>query len=391
MNILEEVKKIEDYIIEMRRHFHKYPELSWNEFETQKKICEELDKMGIPNIKVCGTGVIGTIVGNKKKPVLGIRADIDALNIAENTNLPFSSVNEGVSHACGHDAHIAMLLGAAKILNEHREELNCTVKLIFQPAEEFIKDSGAKHMMLLDEMKELDNIVGAHIWSYLDSGKISVRKGAILSSADTFKIEVIGKSGHGAIPHQTIDPIVTSAGLINNLQTLASREISATDTFVLSICSIKAGDSANIIPDKAILEGTTRTFNPELRKGFKDMMERMIEYTCKAYRADFNFEYYYGTPPTVNEEKSSLIAEKSVVDALGEDGLTRVEPSMVGEDFAKMLGEIPGCFVLVGAKNDVEGKNYPHHNAKFDIDEKALKNGSAFFVQYILNVEKEFV
>lgn len=388
MNILEEVKKIEPYIIEMRRHFHEYPELSWNEFKTQEKICEELEKMNIPYKKVCNTGVIGIIQGKKEKPVLAIRADIDALPIEENTKLSFSSKNKGVSHACGHDAHIAMLLGTAKILSENRENINSTIKLIFQPAEEFIKDSGAKHMILLDEMKDIDNIVGAHIWSYIDTNKISVEKGARLSSADTFKIEVIGKSGHGAMPHQAIDPIVTAAALINNLQSIASREISPAETFVLSICSVNSGNSANAIPDTCTLQGTTRTFNIELRKSFKDIMKRIIENTCKAYRTDYNFEYYPGTPPTINEEKSSEIAEKSVINLFGEDALIKFNPTMVGEDFSKMLAKIPGCFAFIGARNNDENKNYPHHNAKFDIDEKALKNGVAFFIEYIKNIEK---
>lgn len=383
--ITERINEIEPYIIEMRRHFHKYPELSWKEYETQNKICEELDKMGIPYVKVCKTGVIGTIKGKKEKPVLAIRADIDALPIEEHTNLEFKSEHPGVMHACGHDAHIAMLLGAAKILNEFKDELNCTVKLLFQPAEEFIKDSGAKHMVLLDEMKDIDNVVGAHIWSYIDTGKVSVEKGPRLSSADTFKIEILGKSGHGAMPHQTIDPIVTAGALINSLQSIASREISPSETFVLSICSIHSGNSANAIPETAVLEGTTRTFNIELREQFKDIMERVIKNTCAAYRADYNFEYYPGTPPTINEEKSSMVAENVVKKILGEDALVKFTPTMVGEDFSKMLAKIPGCFAFVGARNEEEGKVYPHHNDKFDIDEKALKNGVNFFVNYVLD------
>ncbi|HLR20766.1 MAG TPA: amidohydrolase, partial [Tissierellaceae bacterium] len=319
--VLEKVKSIEDYLIDMRRHFHMNPELSWEEYETSKKIQEELENMGIEYEVVLETGIIGTIVGNKQGPVIGIRADIDALPVNEETGLEFSSKNEGKMHACGHDAHIAMLLTTGKLLKEMEDELDCIVKLIFQPAEEFIEDSGAEYMSELDEIKDLDSIVALHIWSDIESGLISVNSGPRLASADTFEIEVIGKGGHGAMPHGSVDPVMMSAALISNLQTLASREYNPMDTFVLSVCTLDAGTVPNIIPEKVIMEGTTRTFNDEIRDLLEGKMERVIENTVKTFRGDYKFKYNYGTPATINNELASKVAERAVVNALGEEYL----------------------------------------------------------------------
>lgn len=389
MKVLQEAKNVEQYIIDMRRYFHKYPELSWEEVNTSNKICEELEKMSIPYTRVCKTGIIGVIKGRSDKPIIGIRSDIDALPVEEETNLEFASQNKGVMHACGHDAHIAMLLGAAKILNKHKKELNCTIKLIFQPAEEYIKNLGAKQMMLLEEVKDIDNIVAAHIWSNLDKGTISVEAGARFASSDTFKLKIIGEGGHGAVPHQAIDPIIAASGVVNNLQSIISREISPIDPCVISVCSFKSGNSSNVIPTIATLEGTTRTFNKEVRESLPAQMERIISNTCQAFRTKFEFEYYHGVAPTINEEKSSKIAEKVVKKLLGDKGLVKYPTSMVGEDFSVYLEKIPGCIAFIGGRNEKENKIYPHHNPKFDIDESAMKIGVAFFIQYILDIQYE--
>lgn len=388
MKAFEEAKRVEDYLVEMRRHFHKYPEVSWKEVETSNKICQELDKMAISYTRVCETGVIGLIEGNKKKPLIGIRADIDALPIEEETDLEFKSVNKGVMHACGHDSHIAMLLGTAKVLSENKDKLNCSVKLVFQPAEEFIMDSGAAHMMKVDEMKDIDNIVAAHIWPNIESGTISVEAGPRMSSADTYKIEIQGKGGHGAMPSYAIDPIVVGSALVNNLQTLVSREIHPKEASVVSVCSFNSGSAANVIPDLALLEGTTRAFNNEIRNKYPERMERIIKATCETFRAGYNFEYYYGTPATINDEESSAIAEKAVIKALGEDALVQAESSMGGEDFSKMLAEIPGCLAFVGTRNEAKGKTHSIHHPSFDLDEDVMKNGVAFFVQYVLEMQE---
>ncbi|HLR20395.1 MAG TPA: amidohydrolase, partial [Tissierellaceae bacterium] len=380
---------IEDYLIDMRRYFHMNPELSWEEYETSKKIQEELEDMGIEYEVVLETGIIGTIVGNKQGPIIGIRADIDALPVNEETGLEFSSKNEGKMHACGHDAHTAMLLTTGKLLKEMKDELGCIVKLIFQPAEEFIEDSGAEYMSELDELKDLDSIVALHIWSDIESGLISVNSGPRLASADTFEIEVIGKGGHGAMPHGSVDPVMMSAALISNLQTLASREYNPMDTFVLSVCTLDAGTVPNIIPEKVIMEGTTRTFNDEVRDLLEGKMERVIENTVKTFRGDYKFKYNYGTPATINNELASKVAERAVVNALGEEYLYDYPATMGGEDFAKFLQKVPGCFGFLGGRNEEKDQSYAHHNPKFDVDEDAMKNGVAFFIQYVLEMQEE--
>ena len=387
MNVFEEAKNIEEYLIDMRRYFHKHPEISWKEVNTSNKICQELDKMGIPYTRLLETGIIGVIEGKKKNPVIGIRADIDALAVTEETDLEFKSVNEGVMHACGHDSHITMLLGAAKILSENKDKLDCTVKLVFQPAEEFIMDSGAKHMILVDEMEDIDNIVAAHIWGNIDAGTISVDAGPRMSSADTFKIEIKGKGGHGAMPNDAIDPIVVSSVLVGNLQTLVSRELPPREPCVVSVCSFNSGSAANVIPEVAVLEGTTRSFNNEIRESYPEKLERVVKNTCETFRSDYKFEYYPGTPATINEENSSALAQEAVRKVLGEEGLVKAEPSMGGEDFSKMLVKIPGCIAFIGTRNVEKGKVHSIHHPKFDIDESVMKNGVAFFVQYVLDMQ----
>lgn len=387
--VMKRVKEVEGYLIEMRRHFHMYPELSWQEYKTSEKIQEELKKMEIDYEVVLGTGVIGTIGKDSAGPVIGIRADIDALPIVEETGLDFSSQNEGVMHACGHDSHAAMVLATAKVLKDMEDQLNCQVKLIFQPAEEHIEDSGGSYMADLEELRDLDSIVALHIWSNLDSGLISVNSGPRLASADSFEIEVLGQGGHGAMPHGSVDPILIAGVLINNLQSLASREYDPMDTFVLSICSINGGSSVNIIPEKVSLKGTTRSFNPKVRDSLEEKMERIISNTVATFRGDYKFKYNYGTSATINNDFASKVAERAVVKALGKEYLVDFPPTMGGEDFAEFLKKTPGCIGFLGGRNEANNQSYDHHNPKFDIDESAMKNGVAFFIHYVLEMQEE--
>lgn len=390
MDIKQEVLGIEQYIIEMRRYFHENPEESWKEFNTQKKICEELEKMDIEYIKSCKTGVIGFLGNRGKRPIVGVRADIDALPVCEATNLAFASKNKNVMHACGHDGHIAMLLGTAKLLKKFENLLKGEVRLFFQPAEEFIADSGAKYMSECDEFKELDNVVGAHIWSYLPTGKISVEAGPRLASADTYDIIIKGKGGHGAMPNQCVDPIICGSTLVNALQSIVSRELSPTEPVVLSVCSFNSGNSFNIIPNEAKLSGTVRTFNNNIRDSIPEKMKRIVADITHSYRAEYEFEFHYGTPATINDEYSSQIATKAVENLYGKESLIKYPAAMLGEDFAKMLAKVPGCFALVGCRNEEKGIIEPHHNPKFDIDEAGLKYGVGFFLQYIFEYMKDY-
>lgn len=387
MNVYKLAKENKDYIFNLRRYFHENPELSWQEINTTKRIAEELDKLNIPYKLLPKTGLIATLEGNKKKPIIGLRGDIDALPVNEKRECEFKSKFEGKMHACGHDSHIAMLLGAAKILSENRSKLDCTIRFIFQPAEEVIQ--GAKTLLDEKEVMECDNLMAIHIFPYLPVGTISVEEGPRFTSADTIKIKVKGKGGHGSMPHQTVDPIIAAAHLITNIQTIASREINPNETCVVSICTVHAGTLSNIIPNDVELTGTVRTFNPEVREKLPKIIERIIKNTCSTFRADYEYEFIFGTPATINEKESSKRAEKAVKKILGEKGLVKYEKTPGGEDFAWLLEKIPGYLAFVGCKNEEKDFIYPLHHEKFGIDENGMINGTALFVQYILETQNE--
>lgn len=388
MNVLEEVKKYKDYAVAMRREFHRHPELSWQETETAARIRRELDEMGIPYEEVVGTGTIATLKGKKDHPVIGLRCDIDALPIKEVKELSYRSENDGVMHACGHDGHISMLLTAAKVLAEHKDELNCTVKLIFQPAEE--KTNGALKMLETGKVGQLDTVCGMHIFPFLEAGTISVDPGPRYTSAAFMNITIKGKSGHGAMPHYAVDPIYVGAKVVDALQSIASRETNAMDTVVVSICTFHSGTMANIFAETAELSGTVRTFNPELRKQLPGMIERIIKSTCEAYRADYEFDYYCDIPATINDERCSEIAAGSVKKLLGEEGLVKYAGTPGGEDFSYFLERFPGVYAFVGCRNEAKDCCYSLHHERFDLDEDALVNGAAFYVQYLLDAQEQF-
>ena len=387
MNVYEEVKKQEPYGIALRRHFHQHPEVSWQEFETAKRIRQELTALGIPYVEVAGTGTIATIQGDREKPVIALRADIDALPIQEVKDLPYRSVNDGVMHACGHDAHIAMLLMAAKTLVEHKEELHCTVKLVFQPAEEAL--NGAMKMLDSGLLEDLDTVCGMHIFPYIPTGKISVEAGPRYTSAGFMRIKIIGKSGHGAMPQFAVDPIYVGSKVVDALQSIVSREVNPNDTVVVSICTFHAGTLANIISETAELTGTVRTFNPQLAKDLPGIIERVVANTCAAYRATYEFDYYTDIPATINDERASAVAEDAVRKILGEEGLTKYTKTPGGEDFAYFLERSPGVYAFVGTGNPEKDTCYSLHHECYNSDEDSLVNGAAFYVQYLLDAQEK--
>lgn len=385
-NLTDEINENKDYVINLRRYFHENPELSWKEVNTSKRIQEEMDEMGIPYEVVKEIGVIGHIKGKGEGKKLGIRADIDALPVKEETGLPFASKNEGVMHACGHDAHISILLGTAKILNDLKDEFNGEILIIFQPAEEYIQDSGAKYLSQVPEIKGLDRIIGLHIWGDIDSGRASLKEGPIMASADTFDIYIKGISGHGASPHKSIDPIIAGSMVVNALQTIVSRENDPLEPQVISVTAFNSGNSKNVIPETAHLEGTTRSFNNDLRSKYKREMQRVLEGVAITTRAEIELDYHDGTPATVNEKESTEMG-KEVAKEVFKDGFIEDYPKLMGgEDFAKYLLNIPGCFLLLGGAGK-KGK-IAQHNEKFDIDEDALVLGIEYFIKYALKYLK---
>lgn len=385
-NLIDKINENKDYVINLRRYFHENPELSWEEVNTSKRIRKELEEMNIPYELVKDIGVIGHIKGKGEGKRLGIRADIDALPVKEETGLSFASKNEGVMHACGHDAHISILLGAAKTLNELKDEFKGEILIIFQPAEEYIQDSGAKYLSQVPEIKSLDRIIGLHIWGDIDSGSASLNEGPIMASADTFDIYIKGISGHGASPHKSIDPIVAGSMVVNALQTIVSRENDPLEPQVISVTAFNSGNSKNVIPETAHLEGTTRSFNNDLRSKYKSEMQRVLEGVAITTRAEIKLDYHDGTPATVNEKESTEMGIE-VAKEVFKDGFIEDYPQLMGgEDFAKYLLNIPGCFLLLGGAGK-KGK-IAQHNEKFDIDEDALKLGVEYFVKYAIKYLK---
>jgi len=387
MNIKDLAKNHSQYVIDMRREFHMHPEIGWEEINTSKRIKEELDKMDIPYMPAAQTGIIATIEGKKGGKTVALRADMDALEVEELNEVDYRSRNKGVSHACGHDGHMAMLLGAGKVLNEIKNELNGTVKLIFQPAEEAL--NGAPGIIEDGGLDGVDNIFGIHLLGMLPVGLISVGKGPRLSSADHFFVDVIGKGGHGGMPDQTVDAVVAASAIVMNLQSIASREISPIEPMVISVGKFIAGTRFNVIAGSAKLEGTTRCFNNEIGKNLPEIMERIITNTAKSYRAEAKLEYVKGVPPTINEAKSADRAEKMITNTYGKDVLFELPPVTGAEDFSFYLEKVPGVFIFLGAMNEEEGVSQAQHHERFNIDEAALEIGTVLHVQYALNFLNE--
>lgn len=382
MVLLNHAKAYEDYIINLRRYFHENPELGWNEFNTSKKIKEELTKLGIPFVSVAKTGVIAKIEGLNEGPTIGLRSDMDALNIQEETNCEYMSRNPGVMHACGHDGHMAMLLGAARIINESRSELRGTVKIIFQPAEEIIE--GAKKVIDSGELDDLDAIYAIHLWPDIDSGKMSIEVGPRMASADRFTMKVLGKSGHGSTPHLTIDALVVASAILLNLQSIVSREIDPLEPTVISVGKLIAGNKYNIIANEAIMEGTTRCFNRSIRENLPNMINRIATHTAESYRSTVEFEYFYGTPPTINSENTTIHAIEAATKLFGKQSLCSLTKVMGGEDFAMYLEKTPGTIIFLGVKNS-NITTYPFHHEKYNIDESVLYKGAALLSQIALD------
>ena len=384
MNIRKEIKEIEKMIIDWRRDFHQFPELSFQEHRTGDVIADELRSMGLePKVKVGKTGVTADLkFGNG--PVIGLRADMDALPIQETSGLPFSSQNDGVMHACGHDGHMAMLLGAAKALTQKDNQYNGTVRFIFQPAEE---GEGVARYMIEDGCLEgIDEIYGIHVWNYQPVGEVGVKDGPVLAAADMFDIKIKGIGGHGAAPQGTVDSVVVSSYLVQALQTIVSRNTNPLESTVISIGKINGGNNFNIIADEVSLSGTARAYSEENRNLIKTRMKEIIKGVEKTYNANITFDYKDGYPPTINHvgptQKVLKAAEKVVGDKAGMPYL-----SMGGEDFAYYLKEKPGCFFFVGsAPNEQELFETPHHCSHFTMDERALLVGPSIYLNLLDNI-----
>ncbi len=377
--LLNDIDEIMPGVIADRRHLHEHPELGFQEHETAKLVTERLQSLGVEDIRtgINQTGVTGLIRGGAGdgKTVL-VRADMDALPILEENAVEYASRHEGVMHACGHDAHTAMLLGLARVLTDRRDEFRGTVKLLFQPAEE-LPPGGAKGMIeegVLDD-PHVDAVFGLHVSQHDPVGMIYVVAGPALAAADRFAIHIKAKGGHGAAPHECVDAIAVGAQIVSALQTLVSREVDPIQQAVVSVCTFHAGHAFNVIPDSAELTGTVRTFAPEVRDLLEDRISALARGIGAAMRADVEVIYTRGYPTTVNDEAMTELVREAARQTVGAERVHVAKPQMGAEDFSYFLLERPGCFFFVGSKNEEKGLVWSHHHPRFDIDEECMAAG----------------
>jgi hippurate hydrolase len=364
----------------LRRDIHREPELGFDTEKTARKVLDALE--GLPleiETGVAQNGLVATLAGEGEGPTVGLRADMDALPITEETGLAFASEVEGKMHACGHDAHTSMLVGAAHALSGMRERLNGTVKFIFQAAEE--GGGGGRVMVEEGVAGGLDSIFALHLWPGLPFGTVATKAGPIMAAADAFEMEVRGTGGHGAMPHLSADAIVVAAHVVTALQTVVSREVDPVEPAVLTVGEIGAGTAFNIIPETARLGGTVRTLNEDLRKRMPERIEAVARGVAGGMRADAHLDYTFSYPVTRNDADAANRALGAAGDLFGEEAaLELANPSMGAEDFAYFLEKVPGAFVWLGVGEDVSGL----HTPQFAFDEEILPRGSALLAALAL-------
>tara|TARA_B100001029_G_C15045495_1_gene446792 strand:- start:493 stop:1683 length:1191 start_codon:yes stop_codon:yes gene_type:complete len=388
--IKDESKSISDWIIKIRREIHEHPELMYEEFKTSELIRRELDKLNITyKHPVAETGVLASI-GNGNGPCVALRADMDALPIHEETDVPFKSKIDGKMHACGHDCHVSMLLGAAKLLKEKENQINGTIKLLFQPAEE----GGAGGKLMREEgaleNPEVERIFGLHVWPQMPTGQIGSREGTFLAATTFLDLTVKGVGGHAAVPHLTRDPVLTSAQIITNLQSIISRELDPLDSGVVSISAIQGGQAANVIPPEVKILGTLRSLTMDGLKKLQTRVKEIAENVAKAHECEAIVEYPGNDyPPTVNDGEMWDFAKKIGNDMLGEENVSDLDAVMGGEDFAYYTEKVKGCFVVLGMNNPDINATYSVHHPMFKADEDALHIGTALHTIFALKSLEE--
>lgn len=357
-------------VVEIRRYLHQYPEVSFKEYETAKYIANFYKELNIPyDANVGGNGVIAQLKGKKPGKTIALRADFDALAIQDEKDVPYKSKNPGVMHACGHDGHTAILLGLAKVMQQYQDELPGTIVFLHQHAEEETP-GGAKSIIESGKLDHIDAVFGTHLWATTPLGKIETRPGVFMAGTDRFSINIIGKGGHGAYPHDTKDALVIGAQLVSQLQNIVSRRIDPLHTAVVTVGKFEAGTSFNIIADRAKLIGTVRYLNSDVQGKVKEEIERIVKGVCIANDVDYEFNYYTGYPPVYNHQDTTELVLNVAKKIPGVEEANIVAPQMGGEDFAYYLEKVPGTFFFTGAKK--EDNAYPHHHPKFDFDERAM-------------------
>lgn len=384
--LLDEARSASKWIIDLRRQLHRFPELKYEEFKTSQLVQNTLNQLGIPFVSgLAETGVMATL-GTGDSPCVALRADMDALPIHEETDVPFRSEVAGKMHACGHDCHTAMLLGAAKLLKERESELRGTVRLIFQPAEE----GGAGGKRMRDEgvleNPDVERIFGLHVWTPLPTGSIGSRPGTFLAAAGEVAITVHGKGGHAAKPQHCIDPVVAAAKVITELQTIISRNLDPLDSGVISITSIHGGEAYNVIPESVQMSGTIRALTMERLLWLQDRVKSLATHVAAANDCSVTIQFPGNAyPPTLNDAAVWSSVQNFAGEMLGLDAIHEVPPVMGGEDFAFYTEQVPGCFVGLGIRNEAAGSTYNVHHPRFKVDEDALPIGSALHACFAID------
>jgi len=366
--IKNKVKEISEELVSWRRDFHRHPELGFEELRTSAVIREFLESLGL-QVETCAkTGLRAVLAGKPGGKTVALRSDMDALPLEEEGDKEYISLNPGITHACGHDGHMAIIMGAAKILSQMKDRFSGKVVFLFQPSEERIP-GGAKLMIEEGALEGVDAIFGLHLWQNLATGIVGVVKGPMMAQPDAFSITIKGKGGHGSMPQQTVDPILVASQLVVNVQSIVSRNIDPLKPVVVSFGTIKGGTIYNIIPEKVTLTGTVRSFDADVQKLTEQRLREITQKTCETYGATAEFKYEIGYVSLVNDAGMVDFIEKITAKTLGKERIKHIDPVMGGEDFAYYLKKVPGAFLFFGMG---DGTQYPHHHPGFDIDEKAL-------------------
>jgi amidohydrolase len=392
-NFLQHAEELFPYAQSLRRDFHIHPELGFREIRTGGIVAKELEALGMEVTKGVGkTGVVGLLEGAKPGPTLLLRFDMDALPITEETGAEYASQNQGVMHACGHDGHTAIGLTVARMLHAHREELAGTIKFCFQPSEEGNngEDVGGNEMMMRDgvlDSPKVDKTLALHLWNEKPLGWLGIAGGPVMAGAEIFTIKITGKGGHGAIPQQTVDPIVAAAQIINAVQTIVSRNVAPLETAVVSVTTVHSGTAFNVIPQTAELTGTIRTFEPGVRQKVVDRFDQIARGVGEALGCQVQVDVKRMTPALINDEGVASTVQNSARRVLSESELdTAAYTTMGAEDMAFMQEKVPGCFFFVGSNDKARHLDYGHHHPKFDFNEEALIRASALMAAAAMDV-----
>jgi amidohydrolase len=375
---LKEANQLFEYTVRLRRDFHMHPELGFQEVRTAGIVARELRELGLEvTTGVAETGVVGMIEGAQPGPNVLLRFDMDALPIHEETGAEYASQNPGVMHACGHDGHTAVGLTVARLLYAHRQELNGSVKLVFQPAEEGL--GGAARMVRegVLENPRPDVALALHVWNDKPLGWVGVTPGPVMAAAETFRVVVIGKGGHGAAPHLAIDPVLAASQIVVGLQSIVARNVSPLKTAVVTVAAVHGGEAFNVIPPTVEMKGTIRTFEAEVRDLVLERFNQIVKRTAEAFGCQAQVEHSFLTPAVVNDPVIAARVQALVGKVLPDAMLDTGDRTMGSEDMAYILRDVPGCFLFIGSANSEQKLDAPHHHPRFDFDERALARGAA--------------